>query len=72
MPQQNKKWTDMNQYEKVEYLWDLKDIWELKLREVANLERVWEDTIYLFGIIPIGKKVRREVWRPRKEKRPKK
>ena len=71
MPQQ-KKWDDMSRDEKLDYLWELKDIWERRLKEVANLERVWEDDILLFGFIPLGKKVRREVWRPRKEKRPKK
>lgn len=67
MPQR-KEWNEMNRDEKIDYLWDLKDIWETKLKEVANLERVWEDVIYLFGVVPIAKKVRRERWRTKKER----
>ena len=73
MPQQQSKpFEQMSFDERIQYLWELKDIWEKRLRETLDLEQVWEEDILLFGKIKIGTKIRRKVWRPKKEKQPEK
>lgn len=62
----SKQFEDMTWKERVEHLWDLKDIWEQKLRETLDMEQVWEEDILLFGRFKIGTKIKRKRWRLKK------
>lgn len=59
---QSKEW-----YEQLDHLHRLGTALLDKIEEMEGWEQVWEYEYKLFGVIPIGKRIQKKKWRPKRD-----
>ena len=72
MPQQDtasmkEEYLSKEWYDKLDHLYDLCLALKEQIEDMEGWERVWESEIKLFGVIPIGKKIKRQRYRPKRD-----